>query len=108
MNTPPRERSRLARYAYLGGCRCIIIALVVMSGLYAHPGWAGVDLQTEGAPLGVEDGGKLEIAEDAILLYEAAGDGQEPRVRWSVPAEKAYHSLFFETPAKWHQKCSLL
>ncbi len=99
MTISHKKRSRLPR---LG--RVMIMALVV-AGLCGNPGWAGVDIQTEESSFGLEDGSSLEMTDDAIILYELTDDGQERRIRWSVPTEDAHDNLFFETPA--HGQCLL-
>ncbi len=100
MHTLLRVRAGLTRYADTVGCRYIVVILIVVWGIWVSfppSGWARMDIQTEVGPPGFEDGCELKITEEAVTLCEPTDSGHEQRIRWSIPAKKAYHSLFFET-----------
>jgi len=88
--------------------RYILMFLVLCCGIWGmlplHSS-ATIDIETDDAAQRLEDGSRLEIAEDTILLYEPLTDTQEQRIRWSVPADNPRQTLLFETPL--HGQCLL-
>lgn len=106
MNSAQRERLTFSQHVFGIKPQDLVLFFALIWGIWASlscPVWATIDIQTDGKSLWLDDGSSLEIAEDAIALYEPATDTQESRIQWSVPADRPRQILLFETSA--HGQC---